>query len=73
MTVFSRLLDAHHLYPITVKLEILTFTKSHKVKREPTMLIYSTSFHHVQHMKVLGITIDKYLNWTAFIKQFIPG
>lgn len=46
------------------------FLKSLKIELEPTMLISVTSLHHVPHIKVLSVAIDKYQNWASHLKHF---
>lgn len=56
VTLLCQLVDAHQS---PRKSEVLTFNKPRKLEREAIMRIYGTSLHHVPHMKILAINIDK--------------
>lgn len=58
-----------HLHLSFAKSEVLIFAKPHKIERYPSMRIIGTSLHHVPHIKVLGVAINKQQNQAAHLKQ----
>lgn len=65
------LLEILHLRLSPRKSQAFLFRKPYwfHPKRPLVMKIYNTSIHHVEHIKLLGITIDNNLNWIPHINN----
>lgn len=46
-------------------------TRNPDINRQPIIRTKGMSVHHVQHLKLLGLTIDTYLNWIPNINQLV--
>lgn len=68
LDLFSQLLASLKLQLSPEKSKSLTFNKPKKLKgRPPTIRINNVSVHHVENLKLLGITLDKNLSWTPHV------
>ena len=67
--MFCQLLENLSLKLSAAKTKSVTFSKPHNLKRPPVIRINNVSVNHVNHLKLLGITIDKNQSYIEHINQ----